>query len=70
MMADDGNGGLVKIPSVYITNRDGNKLKNLLKDYPGKVIILKINFRANKYDPVHYSFHIDTPDDKAYTFIR
>lgn len=52
-MIDDGTGAVVQIPSVYITKRYGDKLKNLL-DNGSQTVILKVNFVAYKFDPVNY----------------
>ncbi len=34
VMADDGTGSSIKIPTMLISNKNGSKLKNALRDHP------------------------------------
>ena len=44
-MIDDGYGGMIKIPSIFIDEADGEKILKLLNMESIKEIIFKIDFK-------------------------
>lgn len=54
-MKDDGNGYLVNIPSVLISDDDGEKLMNLSKQH--KDLSLKIKFDIQKSESVNLTIY-------------
>ena len=44
VMADDGNGKYVNIPSELISQSDGQKLKKFMKENPGVEVSIEIDF--------------------------
>jgi len=56
VMSDDGSGGGIQIPSMLISNRDGNKLINFVRRQSDK---------EDSQAALIASFNIDHPDDRV-----
>lgn len=58
IMANDGYGFMVEIPSIFISYEDGEKLKNVLRNTKEDVVAL-VRFETHKSDKVTLSLWID-----------
>lgn len=59
IMANDGHGHLVEIPSIFISGKHGKLLKEAMKDCNGSVI-LQIQFETFKSPVANTTFWMDT----------
>ena len=55
-MADNGSGGKINIPSVFIYHEEGENLKVLYQN-TNKSLVVKVNFPSFKSENVSYSFY-------------
>ena len=58
VMANDGFGFLVEIPSIFVSNSSGETLKRLAKE-SGDELILRIKFDTEKSDVVRFRMWLD-----------
>lgn len=69
-MVDDGNGNGIRIPSMLITKRDGEVIKEFLLEKKEKIALMA-TFQFDRPDNrVEYDFWYTSSDDRALDFIR
>jgi hypothetical protein len=70
IMADDGKGERIRVPSIFVHYEYGELLKKELQD--NKQVILSIEFEENKYKKSDYIIWVNLPSATAnkliYTF--
>lgn len=54
IMADDGRGRLIHIPSLFINFEDGQKLQNLIEKSPSVNIVMKLEVNRTSIASVHF----------------
>jgi len=50
VMANDGQGWTVNIPSLFLKKREGDKLKNYLTEHPDSQVHMSVNLQINSPD--------------------
>jgi hypothetical protein len=70
IMASDGHGGGIKIPSIFIGEREGDIIKNWTSSNPTKSVILSIKFETNVTDQVQIGLWLDSYSRASYRFLR
>ena len=74
-MSDDGTGGGIRIPSMIIGQRDGDKLINWLKTATEEellqlVVLCEVVMPYNEDDKVNYDFWYTSTSDRALSFLE
>jgi hypothetical protein len=70
IMISDGNGGSIKIPSIFIDEGDGNIIVDWTTSNPTKPVILSIKFETNITDRVQVTLSLDSNNRASYKFLR
>lgn len=75
LMSDDGTGGGIRIPSMLIGQKDGDKLINWLKtatpeDLKQLVVLCTFEMPYNEDDKVYYDFWYTSSSDRALDFLE
>jgi hypothetical protein len=70
IMADDGNGGTISIPTVMIGKSDADIIRNFIKENQNKPVTIVASFpQANDVNDVSAEFWFSSSDNSAYKFI-
>jgi len=70
IMANDGQGYHLKIPSIFIDEGDGEMIVEWTTSNPDKPVILSIKFETNITDVVEVGLWLDIKTRNSYQFIR
>lgn len=70
VMASDGLTEHLKIPSIFISETDGQIIVDWITANPGKGVILSIKFETNVTDIVDIGFWLNANNRASYSFIR
>lgn len=69
-MTDDGMGDLINIPSIFISEKDGDLLKKGVKEDKDEYPVIVVSFNLNKVEHAHYSFFINLPSKSSFVMLR
>ncbi len=70
VMAEDGHGSLVTIPSLLISKKDGNILKKFMKENKDKPINLEIDFEIEKGSNSELNLYMSSNQEEVYTIMK
>ena len=70
IMANDGQGTHLKIPSIFINENDGETIIQWASTNPDKPVILSIKFETNITDVVEVGLWLDGKGRGSYRFVR
>lgn len=68
VMANDGHGHLISIPSIFISAKDGEKLKKTLEDCGS--VILKMTFEVYTSKIANVTFWLNSNNRQSYIMLR
>jgi hypothetical protein len=70
IMANDGQGNHLKIPSIFINENDGELIVQWSSENPEKPVILSVKFETNITDIVEVGLWLDIETRGSYRFVR
>ena len=75
LMSDDGTGGGIRIPSMIISQKDGDKLINWLKtataeEIKSLIVLCEFKMDYNDDDTVNYDYWFTSSSDRALDFLE
>jgi len=68
-LADDGTGSDIVIPTVFISHKDGQVIKDYLLEHPTEEVILAVNFNLKHSAQVKYDLFFSSDNLNMYSFL-